>query len=261
MTVNFLGSLFSLEGKNAVVIGGGGHLCSEIAYGFSKAGAKVAVLDLRLEKASLVSEHINQELGGSAIAGQIDVSDEASIKQNLNSIIKEFGTFDILVNGAGINSSTPFLEITKSSWNEVLDSQLLGTFLSCKIFGEQMLKNKTGSIINFSSASSNPPLSRAFAYSAAKAGIMNLTKNLAREWAPSGIRVNALRPGFFPTEWNKKNFIDKERESAILSHTPMRRFGEPIELVSGAIWLASNSSSFVTGTELIIDGGFLSMTI
>jgi NAD(P)-dependent dehydrogenase (short-subunit alcohol dehydrogenase family) len=104
-------------------------------------------------------------------------------------------------------------------------------------------------------------LSRAFAYSAAKAGIMNLTKNLAREWAPSGIRVNALRPGFFPTEWNKKNFIDKEREASILSHTPMGRFGEPVELVSGAIWLASNSSSFVTGTELIIDGGFLSMTI
>jgi NAD(P)-dependent dehydrogenase (short-subunit alcohol dehydrogenase family) len=124
-----------------------------------------------------------------------------------------------------------------------------------------MLRNKTGSIINFSSASSNPPLSRAFAYSAAKAGIMNLTKNLARDWAPSGIRVNALRPGFFPTEWNKKNFIDKERESAILSHTPMGRFGEPAELVSGAIWLASNSSSFVTGTELIIDGGFLCKTI
>jgi NAD(P)-dependent dehydrogenase (short-subunit alcohol dehydrogenase family) len=261
MTAQFLSSLFSLEGKNAVVIGGGGHLCSEVARGFSKAGARVAVLDLRLEKAITVAKSINEDIENSAISGQIDVSDENSIKQNLDLIIDNFGKIDILVNGAGINSSEPFLEITKSSWNEVFNSQVLGTFLACKIFGQHMLLNKSGSVINFSSASSDPPLSKAFAYSAAKAGIKNLTKNLAREWGTLGIRVNALRPGFFPTEWNRKNFIDKSRELAILSHTPMRRFGEPVELVSGAIWLASDSSSFVTGTELIIDGGFLSMTI
>lgn len=261
MVSEYLKSLYSLEGKVAVVIGGGGHLCSEIAFGFARAGARVAVFDLRKEKADSVANLINTEIENSAISGQLDVSSEDSLNNALELVKKELQGLDVLVNGAGINSSQPLVEITKESWNEVFDSQLVGTLLSCQIFGKYMIDKKRGSIINFSSASSDPPLSRAFAYSAAKAGIRNLTKNIAREWAPSGVRVNALRPGFFPTEWNRKNFIDKNRENAILSHTPMARFGEPKELVSGAIWLASDSSSFVTGTELIIDGGFLSMTI
>jgi len=258
---NFINSQFSLENKNAVVIGGGGYLCSEICRGFAQAGANVAVLDIREEKAQKCAKYIDENIGRKAIYSKIDVSDENSVKKNLYYILNNFEKIDILVNGAGSNSSKPFFDITKHDWNEVLNSQLFGTFLSCQIFGRHMFENQKGSIINFSSASSNPPLSRAFAYSAAKAGIMNLTKNLAREWGQNGIRVNALRPGFFPTEWNKKNFIDKEREKSILTHTPMNRFGNPIELVSATIWLASDSSSFVTGTELIIDGGFLSMTI
>jgi NAD(P)-dependent dehydrogenase (short-subunit alcohol dehydrogenase family) len=124
-----------------------------------------------------------------------------------------------------------------------------------------MLKNKNGSIINISSASADPALSKAFAYSAAKAGIRNLTQNLGREWGMSGVRVNAIRPGFFPTDWNRKNFITPDREKAILNHTPMGRFGETNELIGAAIFLASNASSFITGSELIVDGGFSAMTI
>jgi NAD(P)-dependent dehydrogenase (short-subunit alcohol dehydrogenase family) len=124
-----------------------------------------------------------------------------------------------------------------------------------------MTKQKSGSIINVSSASADPALSKAYAYSAAKAGIRNLTQNLGREWAQYGVRVNAIRPGFFPTEWNRKNFITKEREAAILSHTPMNRFGETHELVGATIFLASGASSFVTGSELVVDGGFSAMTI
>ena len=124
-----------------------------------------------------------------------------------------------------------------------------------------MLKNFGGSIINISSASADPALSKAFAYSAAKAGIRNLTQNLGREWGGKGVRVNAIRPGFFPTEWNRKNFITPERENSILAHTPMKRFGEPSELIGAAIYLASTASSFVTGSELIVDGGFSAMTI
>lgn len=261
MVSEYLSSLYSLEGKTAVITGGGGHLCSEIAFGLSKAGANIAIFDLRPEKALKSAEFVRNELGNVAISGEVDVSSEESLQNALELVNKEFGNINILVNGAGTNSSQGFLEISKNSWNEVFDSQLVGTLLSSQIFGKQMIENGKGSIINFSSASADPPLSRAFAYSAAKAGIRNLTKNLAREWAPFGVRVNALRPGFFPTEWNRKNFIDEAREKAILGHTPMQRFGEPVELVSGTIWLASDSSSFVTGTELIIDGGFLSMTI
>ena len=133
--------------------------------------------------------------------------------------------------------------------------------LGCKIFGSQMVAQKRGSIINISSASAGPPLSKAFAYSVAKAGIKNLTMNLAREWGTENVRVNAIRPGFFPTDWNKKNFINPQREQAILNHTPMKRFGEPHELIGAAIWLASDSSKFVTGAEITVDGGFSCMTI
>ncbi len=175
--------------------------------------------------------------------------------------MEEFGHVDVLINGAGINAPTPFLDITEEEWDRVLAVQLKGTMFGCQVFGRQMLKQGGGSIINISSASAGPPLSKAFTYSVAKAGISNLTQNLAREWAVHGVRVNALRPGFFPTDWSKKHFITAEREKAILGHTPMARYGRPEELVGAVLWLASDASSFVTGAEIVVDGGFLAMTI
>jgi NAD(P)-dependent dehydrogenase (short-subunit alcohol dehydrogenase family) len=124
-----------------------------------------------------------------------------------------------------------------------------------------MVRQGSGSIVNFASASSGPPLSRAFIYSMAKAGVVNLTQNLAREWAAAGVRVNALRPGFFPTEWSMRNFIDEDRKAKILGHTPMGRFGQPQELEGAVLWLASDAASFVTGAVIPIDGGFTAMTI
>ncbi|MFH0887308.1 MAG: SDR family oxidoreductase, partial [bacterium] len=165
------------------------------------------------------------------------------------------------INGAGINAPTPFMEISLEEWNKIIEVNLTGTMLGCQVFGAHMLKNKKGSIINISSASAGPPLSKAFTYSVTKAGVRNLTQNLAREWATSGVRVNALRPGFFPTEWSKKHFIDPAREKAILGHTAMGRYGEPKELVGAVLWLASDAASFVTGAEITVDGGFTAMTI
>ena len=130
-----------------------------------------------------------------------------------------------------------------------------------QVIGEHMLKNGKGSIINISSASAGPPLSKAFTYSIAKAGIKNLTQNLAREWGTKGVRVNAIRPGFFPTDWNLKNFIDDKRKKEILGHTPMNRFGNPDELTGAILWLSSDAASFVTGSEVSVDGGFSCMTI
>ena len=253
--------LFSLENKVAVVIGAGGHICSALARGFADAGAKVAVCDLRLEKAITVADSINAIHPKSAVAFEVDASNKESLSRLLIDVQSSMGKIDIALNGAGTNSPKPFLEITTEDWNSIFQTQLIATMYGCQVFGEHMLQNGSGSIINISSASADPGLSKAFAYSAAKAGIRNLTQNLGREWGKSGVRVNGIRPGFFPTEWNRKNFITPEREAAILGHTPMGRFGEPDELIGAAVFLASSASNFVTGSELIVDGGFSAMTI
>ncbi len=253
--------LFSLENKVAVAIGAGGHICSALARGFAEAGAKVAVCDLRLEKAEAVTKSINALYPKSAMAFEVDASSKDSLSKLLVNVHASLGKVDVALNGAGTNSPKPFLEISTEDWNSIFQTQLIATMYGCQVFGEHMLQNSSGSIINISSASADPALSKAFAYSAAKAGIRNLTQNLGREWGMSGVRVNAIRPGFFPTEWNRKNFITPEREAAILGHTPMGRFGETKELIGAAVFLASSASNFVTGSEIIVDGGFSAMTI
>ena len=253
--------LFSLAGKTAAVIGGGGHVCSALARGFASAGANIAIIDLRIEKAEAVAKEISNEFGVKTIGIYADATKLDELNEMMNTLIKFSPRIEIAVNGGGINSPEQFLEIKEEEWHKVVDSQLTATYLGCQVFGRHMLENKNGSIINISSASADPALSKAYAYSAAKAGIRNLTQNLGREWGKSGVRVNAIRPGFFPTEWNRKNFITPERETAILNHTPMGRFGETNELIGAAIYLASAASNFVTGSELIVDGGFSAMTI
>lgn len=258
--MSFVGDLFDVSGRVAILTGAGGHLCGEMARSLAKAGSKVAVTDLRLEKAEAVCSQI-KEAGGEATALELDATKKASFEHALEETLNEFGPVSIAVNGAGINAPTPYLEIELDDWNAVLRSQINSTFLGCQVFGAHMLEQGRGSIVNISSASAGPPLSKAFAYSVAKAGIKNLTQNLGREWGTKGVRVNAIRPGFFPTEWNRENFITAEREAAILGHTAMARYGEPSELVGALIWLASDASGFVTGAEIAVDGGYSAMTI
>jgi NAD(P)-dependent dehydrogenase (short-subunit alcohol dehydrogenase family) len=257
---DYLTELFGLQGKVAALMGGGGYLISEMAAAFAKAGVKVALLDIKLDEVEKVATKISSE-GGDSIALRTDITQSSGIEDALGEVLKRYSDVDILVNGAGVNAPTPFLEITVEEWNKILEVQLTGTMLACQVFGAYMVKHGKGSIVNISSASAGPPLSKAFAYSVAKVGVQNLTQNLAREWATSGVRVNALRPGFFPTEWSKKNFLTTDRVQAILNHTPMRRFGEPRELVGATLWLCSDAASFVTGAEITVDGGFSAMTI
>jgi len=258
---SFVQNLFSLDGRVAAITGGGGYLCGEMARGLAKAGCKVVIMDLKEEKALAVAEEIRNEISGEAIGIQVDAADKASLNSGLAATIKTYGHADILINGAGINAPTPFLNIELEEFHAVMNSQITSTLLGCQIFGAHMLKRGKGTIINVSSASAGPPLSKAYAYSIAKAGIVNLTRNLGREWGTQGVRVNAIRPGFFPTEWNRKNFITRDREIAILSHTPMARYGEVHELLGAIIYLASDAASFVTGAEITVDGGFSAMTI
>jgi len=257
----FLNEMFGLKGKIAAVIGGGGVLAGVMAEGLAKAGADIAVLDLNLENAEKKAEDIRTKFSN-ALAIKLDASNKDDIKKADEKIIKEFGRIDILINAPGINSSTPFFEIAEAEWSKIIDVNLKSMFLACQIFADRMIKQgEGGSIINISSVSSVLPLSKVFTYSISKAGVNNLTRFLGREFAPHKIRVNAIAPGFFPAEQNRR-ILTKERVDSIMGHTPMNRFGDPEELVGATIWLASEKASgFVTGSIVHIDGGFTSVTI
>ncbi len=172
------------------------------------------------------------------------------------------GKVDILINGAGVNSPTPFLEIPEEEFDRILQVNTKGVFLACQVFGKYFTgRGGPGSIINLGSMSGLVPLSRVFTYSLSKAAVHNLSKNLAREWAPLGIRVNTLVPGFFPAEQNRK-VLNPERVENIMRHTPMHRFGEARELIGATLLLASDTAgSFITGAEIVVDGGYHAMTI
>jgi NAD(P)-dependent dehydrogenase (short-subunit alcohol dehydrogenase family) len=258
--MNYIDKYFNLSDKIVAITGGAGFLCSKMALGFHNAGCIIAVLDSDLENAEKIVAVIKDE-GGQAIALKMDASKKEDFESCLKKVIKTFGRVDILINGAGINAPTPILDISEEEWDRVMAVQLKGTLFGCQVFGRQMLEQNCGSIINISSASAGPPLSKAFTYSVAKAGIKNLTQNVAREWATQGVRVNAIRPGFFPTDWSKTHFITQERERSILGHTPMARYGKPEELLGAVLWLASDAASFVTGSEITVDGGFSAMSI
>jgi NAD(P)-dependent dehydrogenase (short-subunit alcohol dehydrogenase family) len=253
--------LFSLAGKTAVVVGGGGVLAGAMSMGFAKAGANVVIADLNEDNAKVHAKAIC-DVGVKGVACKADVSKKADIEHVLEVTLANFGGVDILLNAAGINSSTPFFEIAESEWSRILDVNLRSVFLACQVFGKAMVDSgKGGSIINISSASSDPPLSKVFTYSVTKGGVNQITKFLARELAPNHVRVNAIQPGFFPAEQNRK-ILTADRVASIMKHTPMNRFGEPSELVGMAIFLASEkASSFVTGSLMRVDGGYLSMTI
>ena len=258
--MSFVENVFGLKGKTAAVIGGGGVLAGAMAQGLAKAGADVAILDLNLDNAKQKAAEI-EELGVQSMALQVDVTVKDDIQFAKDQIVRDWGKVDILINAPGINSGTPFFEIQEAEWDKILQVNLKGIFMASQIFGKQMVAQKSGSIINISSASSGPPLSKVFTYAVSKAGINNLTQNLAREWATQGVRVNAIAPGFFPAEQNKK-LLTKERTESIFRHTPMNRFGEAEELIPAVIWLASEKASgFVTGAIIWVDGGFSAMTI
>jgi len=253
--------LFSLDGDVAVVIGGGGVLAGAMAEGLAAAGASVAIAGRTQEHAEARARSIETK-GRRAIGIQCDATSKADLVRALDAVQREFGRVDILINAAGVNSTTPFFEITEEEWYRILDIDLKSVFLACQVFGRAMVDaGRGGSIINISSVSSGPPLSKVFTYGVAKAGVNQITEFLARELAPHRVRVNGIIPGFFPAEQNRK-VLTPERVSSILTHTPMQRFGEAEELVGAAVYLASRqASSYVTGSIVRVDGGFMAMTI
>lgn len=271
-----------LAGKVAVVTGGGGILCADMARALAASGAKVAILDLKQEAAETVAAAIRTE-GGQAIGLGANVLDRASLQAAADQVKATFGPCDLLINGAGGNhpkgtttreTMSPedltqkdpnvitFFDLDPDGMRFVFDLNFLGTLLPTQVFAQQMVGRSGCSILNISSMNAFRPLTKIPAYSAAKAAVSNFTQWLAVHLAPMSIRVNAMAPGFFVTNQNRALLFSPsgeptERAGKILSHTPMRRFGEATELLGTLLWLASDEASgFVNGVVVPVDGGF-----
>ena len=255
-SAEYLKNLFGIEGEVAVVVGGAGELGGALSSGLGQAGAHIVVADMVEEACKSRVEKL-RHIGIKTSYCVVNVTDRNSIKQLLAESLKITGKVDMLVNCAGINAGTPFLEVDPNLWDKIFAVNLKGMMEACQIFIESMLKNpEGGSILNIGSVNSDRPLSRVFAYAASKAGVLSLTQNIAQEFATQKIRVNAICPGFFPAEQNKK-LLDEKRVENIMNGTPMRRYGTPDELVGAALLLLSNKAgSYITGSTVYVDGGF-----
>jgi NAD(P)-dependent dehydrogenase (short-subunit alcohol dehydrogenase family) len=267
-------NLFDLSGETAVIIGGTGVLGGALAAALAAAGAKTAVAGRSAERGTARATAI-REAGGISEFFPVDASSPASLNALRDAVEARFGPITVLVNAAGgndpkvtVTADHSFEQIETKAWLENFDLNLVGgALLPCQAFGPAMVAAGKGSIINIASVSAHLPLSRVVAYSAAKAAVLSLTMFLAREWAPHGVRVNSITPGFFPAEQNRRLLFNEDgsptaRAASILGHTPMGRFGGAEELSGAAVFLASpQAASFVTGIDLRVDGGFLSQTI
>ena len=263
--------IFEVSEKVAVLTGGGGVLCTTMSMALAQAGAKVAVLDISAEAAQKVTVDI-RAAGGEAMAIQCDVLDKASIANAAEQVVARYGRVDILVNGAGGNKKEAttsldlsFFDLPPEAVQWVFNLNFLGTLLPSQVFGQLMVNQGEGVILNISSMSAYQPLTRIPAYSGAKAAISNFTQwlavHLAQEYSPK-IRVNALAPGFFLTEQNRFLLTDAEtgeltpRGQTIIDHTPQGKFGSPDDLLGAMFWLLAPASAFVTGIVVPVDGGF-----
>jgi NAD(P)-dependent dehydrogenase (short-subunit alcohol dehydrogenase family) len=271
MNLDLLKSLYSLDGKVVVATGGSGVLGSAICMGLAQAGADIAILARNIPKAEHLAEEI-RSLGVKSAAISCDVNDKPSIEQAAQSCIEHFGQVDILINAAGGNEPAattrpdlPFFDLDPLAIQSIFALNLLGAIQTSQVFSRYMVAAGEGVIVNISSMASYRPLTRTISYSAAKAGINNFTQwlavHLAQEYSPL-LRVNAIAPGFFMTEQNEYLLVDEDhgdltdRGQAIISHTPMGRFGLPNDLVGTVLWLVSPASKFVTGVVVPVDGGF-----
>jgi len=246
----------TLHNKRALVIGGTSGIGRAIALGLAEAGADVAAVSRRAAEVDATAVAI-EDLGRRTLRLTADVTNRASLEALLAATTAAWGGVDILVNCAGRTQRTSSLDVPEAEWNAILDTNLTGTLRACQIFGRPMLERGSGAIINICSLASFVGLFEVAAYNASKAAVASLTKTLAVEWAPRGVRVNGIAPGVIPTALNRALIEGSARGNEFLTRTPMRRFGKAEELAGAAVYLASDAASFVTGEILCVDGGLL----
>ena len=268
-------NIFDIEGKVILITGGYGILGSQMAEYLASQGAKIVVLGRSKEKGEALVNKIKAE-GNEAVFFISDVLNRVNLEKNKEDILQKYGKIDILINAAGGNmpgATIPpdktIFDIDISAFKEVVDLNLFGTVLPTLVFAKAMVDNGKGNIINIASESSLRPLTRVMGYGVAKAAVANFTKYMAGELSikfGEGFRVNAIAPGFFITEQNRSLMLNPDdsytdRAKSVIAHTPFRRFGEADELLGSVHYLASDASSFVNGSILVVDGGFDSFTI
>lgn len=248
--------LFKLDGKTAIVTGGGRGLGAQIAEGFAEAGANVVLCSRKVEACEEVAEKLKQK-GVRTLALECDVTKPEEVEDVIKKTLEKFGTIDILVNNSGATWGAPVLEMPLDAWRKVLDVNITGTFLMSQAAGEVMVKQGSGKIINIASVAGlggiDPRLMDTIGYNTSKGAVITFTKDLAAKWGQHNINVNALAPGFFPTKMSK-GLIEKGGNE-LLNLTPLNRFGTEEDLKGAALFLASKASDYVTGDVIIVDGG------
>jgi len=253
-------NIFDLKGKVAVIFGGTSGIGKALSFGLAQAGAEVVPISRDLSK---VKQRIKElkRFNKEHLEITADVSLKRQVAEALEKVLAKFKQVDILINSAGIHLKKSSLKVSESEWDQILEVNLKGTFITCQVFGEQMIKQRKGTIVNIASLGAYIALSEATPYCVSKAGVLLLTKCLAVEWAKYHVRVNSISPGVFQTPLNEKILKDQSRLGRIIGHTPFGRLGKTSELIGAAVYLASDASSFVSGSDIVVDGGFLAWGI
>ena len=245
---SFSNDLFSLEGKTALLTGGGRGIGQAIASGLTKAGASVAIFEKNIEQ-NILPDKIK--------IYTVDLIKHIDLEQHFNDFINDFGAINILINNAGITKSSPSENYSENDWKTTLDINLSSIFLMCQLAGRKMIQQEIGgSIINVTSIGGSQGFPNNPAYCASKGGVRQLTKALALDWGKYGIRVNNLVPGYTHTPMNQKSWEDKNLRQERATHAMLGRWAEPEDMIGAAIFLASDASSYVTGSDLYVDGGW-----